>query len=97
MKVLDIPLKNVYAWSDSSITLSWLNTTPYKLKTYVVIKLLILSNEYLHLTGITFRQITTQLMWHLEASHPQTESKTRVVVDWTYLGLSATRKIAYPN
>ena len=33
--VLSIPLADVYAWSDSTIVLCWLSTSPAKLKTYV--------------------------------------------------------------
>ena len=32
---LNIPLHDVFAWCDSSITLSWIHTTPSKLKTFV--------------------------------------------------------------
>ena len=32
---LSIPLADVYAWSDSTIVLCWLSTSPAKLKTYV--------------------------------------------------------------
>ena len=32
---LSIPLADLYAWSDSKIVLSWLSTSPAKLKTYV--------------------------------------------------------------
>jgi len=34
-EALDIPLSNIYAWSDSTIALSWLSTPPIRLKPYV--------------------------------------------------------------
>ncbi len=32
---LEIPLSNIYAWSDSTIVLGWLSTSPSRLKSYV--------------------------------------------------------------
>ena len=32
---LDINLKNIHAWSDSTIALGWINSSPHRLKTYV--------------------------------------------------------------
>lgn len=34
-KELDIPKLDVYAWTDSAVTLAWISTPPYKLKTFV--------------------------------------------------------------
>ena len=32
---LDINFKNIHAWSDSTIALGWINSSPHRLKTYV--------------------------------------------------------------
>ena len=32
---LDIYFQNVYAWTDSTIALGWINSSPHRLKTYV--------------------------------------------------------------
>ena len=34
-KELNIPIEHIYAWSDSTITLSWIKTQPVRLKTFV--------------------------------------------------------------
>lgn len=34
-EVLEIPTMETYAWTDSGITLTWISTPPYKLKTFV--------------------------------------------------------------
>ena len=34
-QVLDVPLSNVYAWTDSTIELNWLDGSPRRFKTYV--------------------------------------------------------------
>ena len=34
-KALAVPVTNIYAWSDSTIVLSWLSTPPVRLKSYV--------------------------------------------------------------
>ena len=35
MDILAIPIQDVHAWCDSTITLGWLNTSPQKLKTFI--------------------------------------------------------------
>ena len=35
MQVLEVPLSNVYAWTDSTIVLNWLDGSPKRFKTYV--------------------------------------------------------------
>ena len=35
MEALDIPLESVYAWTDSSIVLGWINTPPQKLSIFI--------------------------------------------------------------
>ena len=35
MQVLEVPLSNVYAWTDSTVVLNWLDGSPKRFKTYV--------------------------------------------------------------
>ena len=42
---LQIDLSNVFAWSDSTISLSWIHTSPHQLKTYVVNRVVAIINH----------------------------------------------------
>ena len=42
---LQIDLSNVFAWSDSTISLSWIHTSPYQLKTYVANRVVAIINH----------------------------------------------------
>ena len=94
MDTLAIPIQDVHAWCDSTITLGWLNTSPQKLKTFV-------SNSLRHsqtssLCSLALRENRRQSCRRClpgsdsERTHPQ-----RTMVVWTTLVVSISRRMAY--
>lgn len=66
---IDISFDHVYLWSDSTITLAWINTPPYKLKTFVANRV----NE--------IQENTVNYIWnHVESEHNAADIITRGVM-----------------
>lgn len=91
--VLEIRLNNIYAWTDSTIVLSWLVGNPRRFKTFVGNRVSYIVDVIPLTDGIMLKDLRTQQIVHQEdCSLIVTQPHT--MVEWTRLASSRCVSLA---